>query len=312
MAPRTEHPEVTDQTAQELVMALAPRLALLAAVADEGHLTRAATRVGIPQPTASRWLAELAEQVGAPVVVRDGRGIRCSRLGQRLAAGAADALVMLAGACREVVEQADPERGQVALAFLHTMGEHRVPALLREFRAEHGGIRFTLRQGGHEDTLDWIRTGQVDLALTSPLPVSKEFGSAQVAEQELVVAVPTGHRLADRKRLGLAQLKQETFVGLKQGYGLRQITDELCGKAGFAPKLAFEGEEADTLRGLVAAGLGVAILPTAEHALPPELTELNITPKATRKIGLVWTSERQLPPAASAFQAFVLTNQQQS
>ncbi len=301
---------MTDQT-QELVVALAPRLALLTAVAEEGHLTRAAERVGIPQPTASRWLAELAEQLGAPVVVRDGRGIRCSSLGARLAAGAGSALAALEAACREVVEQADPERGQVALAFLHTMGEHRVPALLREFRADHAGIRFTLRQGAHEDTLDWLRTGQVDLALTSPMPGTPEFAGAPVAEQELVVTVPPGHRLAGRKRLRLSQLEGEPFVGLKRGYGLRQITDELCADAGFAPSLAFEGEEADTLRGLVAAGLGVAILPTAEHPLPPDVTELSITPRATRKIGLIWISDRELPPAANVFQNFVLRSQQE-
>jgi DNA-binding transcriptional LysR family regulator len=302
---------VTDQTAQALVVALAPRLALLTAVAEEGHLTRAAHRVGIPQPTASRWLAELAEQLGAPVVVKDGRGIRCSRLGERLAAGAGSALATLETVCREVVEQADPQRGQVALAFLHTMGEHRVPALLREFRADHAGIRFTLRQGAHEDTLDWLRTGQVDLALTSPLPRAPEFVGTQVAEQELVVTVPAGHRLAARKRVRLSHLAAESFVGLKPGYGLRQITDELCAEAGFAPRLAFEGEEADTLRGLVAAGLGVAILPTAEHPLPPDVIELSITPRATRKIGLVWTNERDLPPAATTFQNFVLTSSHQ-
>jgi LysR family transcriptional regulator, transcription activator of glutamate synthase operon len=130
---------VTDQTAAALAEALAPRLALLRAVAEEGHLTRAALRLGIPQPTASRWLAELAERIGAPVVVRDGRGIRCSRLGAELADGAGRALAVLETTCRQVVEQADPERGQVALAFLHTMGEHRVPALLRAFGADHPG-----------------------------------------------------------------------------------------------------------------------------------------------------------------------------
>src|SRR5262245_17024106 len=100
--------------------ALAPRLALLRAVADEGHLTRAAQRIGIPQPTASRWLAELGEQLGAPVVVRDGRGIRCSRIGALLADGATQALAVLETACRAVVEQTDPDRGLVVLAFLHT------------------------------------------------------------------------------------------------------------------------------------------------------------------------------------------------
>ncbi|HEX5407272.1 MAG TPA: LysR family transcriptional regulator [Pseudonocardiaceae bacterium] len=294
---------MTDPT--DLAEALAPRLALLRAVAEEGHVTRAALRLGIPQPTASRWLAELAEQVGAPVVVRDGRGIRCSRLGAELAAGAGRALAELETACRRVLEQADPDRGQVALAFLHTMGEHRVPALLRAFRGDHPWIGFTLRQGAWEDTVEWLRSGQVDLALTSPLPSGPSLDAVRVAEQELVVTVPRGHRLARRRRLRLAELAGEPFVGLKQGYGLRRITDELCAEAGFVPTLAFEGEEADTMRGLVAAGLGVALLPTAERPLS-DVVELSLTPKATRQIGLVWTTDRALTPAAAVFREFVL------
>lgn len=297
---------MTDQTATELATALAPRLALLAAVAEEGHLTRAAHRLHIPQPTASRWLAELAELIGAPVVVKDGRGIRCSRLGARLAEGATRAMTDLEAACRDVVEQADPERGQVALAFLHTMGEHRVPALLRDFRTEHPRIRFTLRQGAQKETLDWLRTDEVDLALTSPIPTDPTFETARVAEQELVVTVPTGHPLATRDHLRLSELEPEPFVGFKKGYGLRKITEELCQAAGFAPTLAFEGEEVDTLRGLVAAGLGVAVLPRAERQHNPDVAEVPLTPPAKRDIGLVWTTDRPLPPAPTAFRKFVL------
>lgn len=297
---------VTDQTAQALAETLAPRLALLRAVADEGHLTRAAQRLGIPQPTASRWLAELAEHVGAPVVIRDGRGIRCSRLGAELADGATRALDALETSARRVVELADPERGQVALAFLHTMGEHRVPELLRDFRAGHPRVRFTLRQGAQDDALGWLRTGAVDLALTSPLPASPEFEGSRVAEQELVVAVPRRHRLAGRRRLRLSELDGEIFVALKQGYGLRRITDDMFAAAGFVPELAFEGEEADTLRGLVAAGLGVAIVPATERAQADDIAELSLTPRASRQIGLVWTAGRALAPAAEMFREFVL------
>lgn len=297
---------MTDRTATDLSTALAPRLALLAAVAEEGHLTRAAHRLGIPQPTASRWLAELAELIGAPVVVKDGRGIRCSRLGARLAEGATKAMAELETACRDVVEQADPDHGQVALAFLHTMGEHRVPALLREFRGKHPHIRFTLRQGAQEETLGWLRTDEVDLALTSPLPEDPSFETARVAEQELVLTVPTGHPLAQKERIRLSELELEPFVGFKAGYGLRKITEDLCREAGFTPTLAFEGEEVDTLRGLVAAGLGVAILPKAERRRPTDVAEIPLSPPAKRDIGLVWTTDRPLPPAPTAFRRFVL------
>jgi DNA-binding transcriptional LysR family regulator len=293
-------------THEDLATTLAPRLALLRAVADEGHLTRAAQRLGIPQPTASRWLAALADEIGAPVVIKNGRGIQLTRIGGYLADAATQALTVLETGCRQVAEQADPERGQVVLGFLHTMGESRVPALLRAFKQDHPNVRFTLRQGAHEDTVDWVRTGAADVALTSPLPDDRALNTVRIAEQELVLTVPTGHRIAGRRRARLSELADEPFVGLKPGYGLRRITDDLCAAAGFRPELAFQGEECDTLRGLVAAGLGVAVLPAAEHELSDGTVELSLTPVANRQIGLVWSAEHALAPAALVFRAFVL------
>ena len=83
-----------------------------------------------------------------------------------------------------------------------------------------------------------------------------------------MVTVPDGHRLAGRVWVRMAELADEAFVGIKSASGLREMTDELAAAAGFTPTLAFEGEEVDTLRGLVAAGLGAAVLPLAEPAPP--------------------------------------------
>src|SRR5580693_5652246 len=116
-----------------LVQSLAPKLALLRAVAEEGNLTRAAATVGLPQPTASRWLAALSAELGTPVVVSDGRGIRLSRVGASLAQAAGRTLSELATEVRQATDEADPERGSVVLAFLYTLGERRVPGVLRAF-----------------------------------------------------------------------------------------------------------------------------------------------------------------------------------
>jgi DNA-binding transcriptional LysR family regulator len=294
---------VTQETAS-LAGSLAPRLALLRALAAERNVTRAAELLGVPQPTVSRWLTALAGDLGSPVAVRDGRGIRLSRAGEYLADAADRALSVLEGGCRRAIEELDPERGQVVLAFLHTMGESRVPGLLRTFRREHPRVRFTLLQGAQEDVLDRVRTGRADLALTSPPPSSSEFEHASLDDQPLVATVPSGHRLVGRARVRLAQLSGEPFVGMKRVHGLRLITDELCRGAGFTPELAFEGEEVDTVRGLVAAGLGVAILPVAEQALPQGVVEVPLTPPASREIVLVWAAGRPLAPAARAFREF--------
>lgn len=285
---------------------LAPRLAVLVALAEERNVTRAAARVGVPQPTVSRWLAALGAELGTPVLRRDGRGIQLTRAGEYLAEAAEQALAVLSRGYRRALAEADPEQGEVVLAFLHTMGELRIPALLRGFRADHPRVRFSLLQGGMEEVLEHLRTGTVDLALTSPLPPAPEFDSVEVDQQELVVTVPAGHRLARRGAVRVGELAPELFVGTKAGFGLRQLTDDLCAAAGFTPTYSFEGDEVDTLRGLVAAGLGVAILPTAEWVSPPDVVELSLRPKASRSIGLAWVADRPLTPSVLAFRAFVV------
>jgi DNA-binding transcriptional LysR family regulator len=288
-----------------LVVSLAPKLALLRAVAAEGNLTRAAASVGLQQPTASRWLAALSAELGTPVVVPDGRGIRLSRAGASLAAAAGRALSELAAGVRQAADEADPERGHVVLAFLGTLGEQRVPALLRVFRLEHPHVRFTLLQGTHAEFLDHVRSGRADLAFTSPLPGPGEFAEVTLEQQQLVVTVPAGHRLAGRVWVRMAELADEAFVATKVASGLRAVTDELTAAAGFTPTMAFEGEDVDTLRGLVAAGLGVAVLPVAEPVAPQGVVEIPLRPRAARRIGLIWASDRPMAPAALAFRDFV-------
>ena len=290
---------------ETLAGSLAPKLALLRAVAQECNLTRAAATLGVPQPTASRWLAMLSSQLGTPVVVPDGRGIRLSRAGAYLAEAADRALSVVAAGVRQAVDEGDPEHGHVVLAFMQTLGEHLVPGLLRAFRREHPHIRFSLLQGPHEELRDHVRSGRADLAFTAPLPGPGEFAKVTLKEQQFVVTVPTEHRLAGRNWVRMADLAREPSVGMKPGYGLRRITDELAEAARFLPILAFEGDDVDTLRGLIAAGLGVAVLPEAEPTPRPGTVEIPLRPKATRHIGLIWAADRALAPAALAFRDFV-------
>ncbi|MFD2416757.1 LysR family transcriptional regulator [Amycolatopsis pigmentata] len=284
---------------------LAPRVALLEVLAEESNLTRAAALAGVPQPTASRWLAELADQVGTPVAARAGRGIRLTYAGGLLAEAARRAAGELRQGFRAALAEADPESGHISLAFLHTMGGVRVPELLAGFRAAHPGVRFTLVQGASEELLRRLRTGEADLILTAPLPTGDPgFEMSALALQPLVAVVPKGHPLASRKRVRIAELAKSEFVSLKPGAGVRRIVDDLLGQAGYTPRVSFEGEEADTLRGMVAARLGVTILPESEPLPNPGTVEIPLHPPACREIGLVWSADRPLPPAVRTFRDY--------
>ncbi|MBB5780646.1 DNA-binding transcriptional LysR family regulator [Nonomuraea jabiensis] len=296
-----------DESADERLAArLAPALALLAAVGETGHVTRAAELLGIPQPTASRRLAALADLVGAPLVVPSGRGIRLTRAGRTLAAASARTLTAMAAAAREVREEIDPASGRIVLGFLHLLGRTLVPSLIGGFRERHPGIRFSLVQGSRHDMIEELREGRIDLVFVAPMPVdAPDLAGAPLADQELVLSVPPTHRLAARARVRAAELAGEELVTLEPGYGLRQITDDLCAAAGFEPRIAFEGQETETVRGLVAAGLGVAVLPRSTHpaadATVTGVVEIPLSPPLYRTIGVSWLRDARLPLAVRAF-----------
>lgn len=231
---------------------LAPRLAYFAGVARTEHVTRAAQEMRVPQSTLSRAMVRLEQDLGVELFARRGRTVSLTPAGRTFLSSVERALAEIERAAEEVRADADPATGKVAFGFLHTMGSETVPGLIRAFRADHPRVRFSLVQNYGEAMLEGLRSGELDLCLTSPVPDAPDLVGRLLDEQKLRLVVPADHRLAARKRIRLAEAADETFVTLEPGYGMRRITDDLCQEAGFKPRIAFEGEEAETLRGLVA------------------------------------------------------------
>lgn len=292
---------------EDIVTTLAPRLSYFAAVARTEHVTRAAHELGIPQSTLSRALVRLEQDLGVELFARHGRTVSLTPAGRTFLTSVDKALAEVGRAAESVRADADPASGKVAFGFLHTMGSETVPGLIRAFRADHPRIRFSLVQNYGEAMLERLRAGELDLCLTSPIPDAPGLVARRLDEQRLRLVVPDEHRLAGRKRVRLAEAADETFVTLEPGYGLRRITDGLCTEAGFKPRIAFEGEETETLRGLVAAGLGVALLPPP--AVPrPGVVELTVTgQRAVREIGVAWLDGHPDTPPVAAFKKFLLS-----
>lgn len=286
---------------------LTPRLAQFAAVARHEHVTRAAGELGIPQSTLSRAITRLESDLGVALFARRGRTVSLTPAGRTFLASAERALAAVEQAAESVRADADPAKGKVAFGFLHTLGWETVPGLIRAFRADHPGVRFALVQNYGEAMLERLRAGDLDLCLTSPVPDAPDLVARRLDEQRLRLVVPDDHPLASRRRVRLSEAADEHFVTLERGYGMRRILEALCAEAGFTPRVAFEGEEAETIRGLVAAGLGVALLPPP--AVPrPGVRELTVTaPRAVREIGLAWLAGRPDTPPVAAFKGFLLS-----
>ena len=285
---------------------LAPGLEQLVAVADTGSITAAAVRLGVPQPTVSRAIARLSRELGTELVVREGRGIRLTRQGQRLAEHGGRALHELRVGIGAVRSDTDAETGHVVLGFLHSMGPRVVPVLLRGFRDAHPGVSVGLVQDASETVLDGVVSGHIDLALASPVPARPELRSRALARQPLVVVVPPGHRLAVRTRVRPGDLAGEPVITLRPGYGVRTMTDDVLRSAGLPLTYAFESDEMTTVAGLVSAGLGISVLPVGATA-GADVAEVALhAPRTTRVISVAWSSRRTQTVPVSALRRHLI------
>lgn len=286
-----------------------------AVLCETGNVGRAAAELGLSQPGLSRALARLEAELGAPLFDRNGRVLALNRYGEAYLAYARRVLSEAEAGRRAVAELASPESGTVAMAFLHTVGTWLVPRLLLSFRAEYPGVRFQLIQGGSATNLAALERGEVDLVINSPRPRGQRLAWRPLRRERLYLAVPVGHRFAERRRMRLADAAEETFVANKPGTGLRESSEELWREAGVAPTIAFEGDDVATLRGMVAVGLGVAVLPRArtydggvDHAGDQWLRYIPLAGSGgSRELGLVWREDRWASPAVTAFRESVLS-----
>jgi LysR family transcriptional regulator, transcription activator of glutamate synthase operon len=277
-------------------------------LAETEHVTDAAAELGISQPTLSRALSRLEAQVGTPLFDRLNRRLRLNAYGRILLEHARRSIDEMRSATERIAALRDPDTGTVRLAFLHSQAGGFVPDLLRSFRAEAPRVQFELFQGAAHEIMERLDSGQADLAITSPRPPGHPW--RVLYAERLCLAVPRDHRFAGRSRVRLAEAAEEPFVALRPGFGLRQLTDELCQQAGISPSVVFEAMEIPTMEGLVAAGFGVAVVPvprsdrTDPGAAYIPLTEAT----AKRQIGLTWSAHRAPAPAAERLTTYIMQN----
>jgi LysR family transcriptional regulator, transcription activator of glutamate synthase operon len=284
------------------------KLAYFRSAARHEHFTRAADAEQIAQPALSRQIRMLEAELGLPLFDRVGRGVKLTAAGRALLPRVERILTEVDALEHDVQALRGLRGGSVALGFLHSIGAHLLPSVLALFRARHPQVNFALHEGSWSLLEERVLRGELELAITSPMPAGdRGLVGVPLLHDELVVALPPGHRLAQADEVRLEQLAGDAFVFLAGSFGeLHVVTSEACARAGFRPRVAFEAEGLATMRGLVGAGLGVALLPELasrvrdEGAPAPIFRRLAGTP-AYRVIGLVRHAERALSPAAAAF-----------
>src|SRR5712691_8496423 len=281
-------------------------------VADGTTVTEVSELESVTQSGVSRALARLEAQIGTPLLRRSGRTLRMTHAGAVFKPHLDALLHHLDDGIAAVSQLIDPDTGTVALAFQQSLGTWLVPDLARSFRTAHPGIRFRLTQVRDEPNSAALDGGHTDLELGSRHPHDAQAHTRLIALEPLRLALPREHPLAGRRQIRLAEVAGEPFIGLRSASALRRLTDDLCEQAGFRPAVVFEGDDLSTVRGFVAAGLGVAIVPapragSPESAAGPVLYREILDTGAVREICLRWSAERRLLPAAELFRQHVIS-----
>jgi DNA-binding transcriptional LysR family regulator len=277
-------------------------------VARLEHMTQAAHQLSIAQPSLSQTIAHLEKELGVPLFDRQGRQIRLNHFGRALLRHVEHIFGELEDARHEIADLAGMEHGRIALAIVIPQ---ILPDLLGAFRADHPHVTFHLfHQHSSQAVQQQLEQGEIDLCITSPPIEQSGMGWIPLLNEELYLLVSLGHPLARRKSIDLSEVAHESFISLKPGDTLRDLTDSFCHQAGFTPTVAFEGDEISTIRGLIIAGLGVGFASTLMLRNATDLTTLRALPikepRCQRLIGLAWRKEHYLSQAAQQFRTFVI------
>src|SRR5579859_6857973 len=237
-------------------------------VADGTTVTEVSELEPVTQSGVSRALARLEAQIGTPLLPRSGRTLRMTHAGAVFKPHLDAMLHDLDDGIAAVSQLLDPDTGTVALAFQASLGTWLVPDLVRSFRAAHPGVRFLLAQVRDDPDSVALDGGHADLELGSRRSPDDATRTRLIGQEPLRLALPRDHPLAGRRQIRLADVAGEPFIGLRSASALRRLTDQLCQQAGFRPDVIFEGDDLSNVRGFVAAGLGVAVVPAPRAGSP--------------------------------------------
>lgn len=268
-------------------------LRYLVALADTRHFGKAATRCHVSQPTLSAQLKKLEEYLGVELIERQPRRVALTEIGEQIVARArrvvndSDDLLSLARS------QRDPLSGSLKLALIPTIGPYLLPLLSRKLRRQLPKLKLMLYEYQTEPLLQALRAGDIDMGVLA-LPVHADgVETRKLYDEDFMIALPKGHPLADKANVKLGDLSGESLLLLEDGHCLRDQALEICSRGDIDEDQDYRATSLETLRQMVAAGMGVTLLPKLSTTGPfggekSVVIKAFPRPAPTRTVGAVW------------------------
>jgi DNA-binding transcriptional LysR family regulator len=235
------------------------------AVAEELHFSRAAERLQMAQPPLSQQIRQLETELGFQLFHRTKRSVKLTVAGDVFLAEVQQVLQQLQQAVQLGQQTSRGERGQLVIGFVSSAAYNILPMILRQFRTLVPDVKLELRELTTERQLELLQVGQIDIGFLRPPLEDTRLCSELVFRESLVIALPATHPLASHSAVALRSLATEPFILFPRGLapGLYDPIISLCQQAGFSPTIAQEAMQMQTIVSLVAAEMGVAIVPAS-------------------------------------------------
>jgi DNA-binding transcriptional LysR family regulator len=273
------------------------------------HITQAAEKLSITQPSLSHAISELEKELGTFLFEKQGRNIRLTKYGKYFLTYVDNALEELEKGQKNLRELTSPGHGRIDLAFIYTLGAEIVPNMIKAFvsNEEHKDISFSFHQGTTKSLVSRLKEDRYDLAFCSFVENEPEIEFTPLVQQELVLVVPHDHPLATQDSIDLKDTAPYPFILYSKKSGLRPIIDGLFTKVNITPNMICEVVEDSAIAGLVSINYGIAVM--------PRITSLNFfnvkvlpisSPANYRFIYIASVKNRYLSPAASLFRNFAI------
>jgi LysR family carnitine catabolism transcriptional activator len=240
------------------------QLRAVTAVHDMGGFTAAATSLHVAQPSLSRTVADVERRLGVPLFTRTTRRFETTPAGLEFVGAARRVLDGFDEEMRRFADHLAGTRGRVRIATLPSLAALLLPGVVAAFRAEHPDVDLTLSDALAEEVVDRVRSRRAELAVTVvsvAADLLEDLEVRPVAEDRFCALLPPGHHLADRDRLGWAELAQESFIDFDPTTSIRHHVDHAFATADARPHRVVAARNISAVAGLVAAGLGVTAVP---------------------------------------------------
>lgn len=290
-------------------------LRYLVALADKGHFVRAAEACNVGQPTLSTQLKKLEDYLGVTLFERNKHQLRATPIGEQIVERARRALDVIEEIRELARRDHDPMSGPLRLGVIPTLGPYLIPHLLPAIRHLASKLHLYLREDLTVNLLERLRHGTLDAVLLA-LPVrGEDIEAMSLFREAFVVALPKDHALAQQRTISESELAGENVLLLEEGHCMRDQALAICGVSSSDQREELKATSIETLRQMVAAGVGCTLLP--QLAAMPGVGSIHNgmvqirpfeAPEPTRTIGLVWRHRYPREATIRGLADLILTN----